>query len=66
MAFVSACHSEEIGELLSQAGIPIVIAVQSGQIINDEVCKKFSKHLYECLLDGKTIGSSFESAKSIV
>jgi len=29
LAFVSACHSEEIGNILYKSGIPIVIAVNS-------------------------------------
>jgi len=29
LAFVSACHSEKIGKIFRNAGIPIVIAVNS-------------------------------------
>ena len=33
--FVSACHSEEIGEVFSEAGVPSVIAVHSDSAIED-------------------------------
>ena len=43
LAFVSACYSEEIGEIFFKSGIPIVIAVNSGQEIMDDCCKLFSR-----------------------
>jgi len=33
--FVSACHSEEIGEIFLKAGVPVVIAVNSEEVIMD-------------------------------
>ena len=63
LAFVSACHSEEIGEIFFKAGIPVVIAVNSETPIMDTVCKQFSQYFYQNLLDGCTIQQSFDKAK---
>lgn len=46
LAFVSACYSEEIGNILLRCNIPFVISVNSTQQIADEICLIFSRHLY--------------------
>jgi CHAT domain-containing protein len=38
LVFVSACHSEMIGEIFIRANIPVVVAVHSNTMILDEVC----------------------------
>lgn len=43
LVFINACHSEEIGKIFSEAGIPVVIAVQSNLKILDEVASQFSQ-----------------------
>jgi hypothetical protein len=50
LAFVSACHSEEIGNILLKCHIPIVISVNSNWEVADEICLIFSRHLYMQLL----------------
>jgi len=55
LAFVSACHSEKIGNIFSSCGIPIVIGVNQYTEIADEICLIFSRHLYMHLLQGATI-----------
>ena len=66
MAFVSACQSEQIGQIFLDAGIPAVIAVNSETQIMDEVCKSFSKMFYKHLLNGGSIENSFNLAKTEV
>lgn len=66
LAFVSACQSEEIGKIFLEAGIPIVISVNSEQNIMDQVCNIFSQQFYRNLLDGNTIRDSFYSAQEFV
>lgn len=77
LAFVSACQSEEIGEIFLKAGIPIVISVNTDlEIMNnvdrdfgtimDRVCKLFSKHFYRNLLQGLTISDSFNNARTYI
>ena len=63
LAFVSACHSEEIGNILYQCGIPIVIAVNSEFEIADEICLIFARHLYMNLLEGATVKKALEQAR---
>jgi len=55
LAFVSACHSEIIGQILLNSGIPVVIAVNSNTEIADEVCLIFSRNFYMYLLQGLTV-----------
>ena len=47
LAFVSACHSERIGEILHECGIPVVVAVNSDSTIDDNVCLLFSRTFYK-------------------
>ncbi len=54
VVFVSACHSEMIGQLFKRVGVPVVIGVNSYTAILDEVCMKFSRHFYEHLITGNT------------
>jgi hypothetical protein len=63
LAFVSACHSEEIGNILRQCNIPIVIAVNSIWQVADEICLIFSRHLYMQLLNGVTVRKAFLEAQ---
>jgi len=37
MVFVNACYSENIAKVFKEAGIPIVVAVQSDLKISDEI-----------------------------
>ena len=55
LAIVSACHSEEIGNIFLKCGIPVVIAVNSEFEIADEICLIFARHLYMQLIQGNTI-----------
>jgi hypothetical protein len=66
VAFVSACQSEQIGEIFLKAGIPVVISVNADQEIMDRVCNLFSLQFYRYLLDGHTIRQSFNSARNMI
>jgi hypothetical protein len=66
MVFLSACHSESVGKIFKEKGIPIVIAVDQSTKIYDEVCIVFAKYLYEKLLNGATPRMAFEYADSLV
>lgn len=63
LAFVSACYSEEIGNILFKCNIPIVISVNSSSQIADEICLIFSRHLYMQLLQGVSIKKAFLEAQ---
>jgi hypothetical protein len=42
LAFVNACHSGRMGEIFLEAGVPVVVCVDSGEAIDDKCCKRFS------------------------
>jgi hypothetical protein len=42
VVFVSACHSEPIGQLFKNANVPVVIAVSKLTPILDDVAAKFT------------------------
>ena len=65
IVFVNACHSEEVGRVFLEAGVPCVIAVQSELKIEDKVAQSFSKIFYQELFNLKTIRESFEKAISV-
>ena len=66
MAFISACHSEEIGKIFLNAGIPIVICVQADLEISDDIAREFSTIFYSKLLKGLTVKDAFKSTKLAV
>lgn len=66
LAFVSACQSEEIGKIFFEAGIPVVIAVNSNQGIMDSACRTFSSQFYRQLLLGHSIKDAFDMARAHV
>ena len=55
-----------MGKIFLEAGIPVVIAVNSTSRILDKVCKNFMRIFYQALLDGATIRQAFESAKNSI
>jgi hypothetical protein len=62
-AFVSACHSEQIGNVFRKAGVPVVIAVNANTTVLDQACKLFSQSFYSFLLEGTTIKEAFKLAQ---
>jgi CHAT domain-containing protein len=66
IVFVNACHSEEVGKIFLEAGIPCVIAVQSELKIEDGVAQKFSENFYRSIFGGETIKKAFEQATTQV
>ena len=66
LVFVSACHSEMIGQLFKRVGVPIVVAVNSHTAILDDVCRLFAKHFYQHLITGNTPRIAFKEAKRAV
>lgn len=65
VVFVNACHSEEVGRVFLEAGVPCVIAVQSELKIEDKVAQIFSKNFYQGILNQKTIREAFDNAISL-
>lgn len=47
IVFISACHSEPIGQLFKRVGVPVVVAVNSHTPILDSVCSLFARHFYQ-------------------
>ena len=52
LAFVNACHSGKMGEIIFDAGVKVVVCVDSGEEIDDECCKQFSTTFYSHLVKG--------------
>jgi hypothetical protein len=58
--FVSACYSENIGQVFLDAGFPCVICVHSSCEILDDAAMLFASRFYHGIMLGRTIGDSFE------
>ncbi|MBU7017340.1 MAG: tetratricopeptide repeat protein [Theionarchaea archaeon] len=63
LAFVSACHSEKIGALLVEAGIPHVVAVKSDVPVLDQAAIVFVGQFFRSLFRGESVQKAFDMAK---
>ncbi len=66
VVFVSACHSEMIGQIFKRVGVPVVIAVNQLTPVLDEVCRMFSRHFYEHLVQGNSPKEAFRAARDAI
>ena len=48
--FVSACHSQDVGQAFVEAGVPHVVAVRTSDAILDDASLIFSHQFYTALL----------------
>lgn len=62
IVFVNACHSEEVGRVFLEAGIPCVIAVQSELKIEDKIAQSFAENFYREIFSERTIKDAFANA----
>jgi len=58
--FVSACHSENVGNMFVEAGVPHVISIKSAEQVDDQAANVFTKFFYMALLAGRTIKRAHE------
>jgi tetratricopeptide (TPR) repeat protein len=66
LAVVTACYSEKIGEMLVEAGIRHVIAVQCDVHVLDEAAVVFIGQFFRSLFQGDSVQKAFEMAKLLV
>jgi hypothetical protein len=66
LAFINACNSQDVGEVLVAAGVPHVICVRKSFRIADEAGPPFVGEFYRQLGYGNTVAKAFELAKQRV
>ena len=66
LAVVSACHSEKIGALLVEAGIPHVVAIKCDAPILDHAAIAFVGQFFRSLFQGDALQKAYEMAKLLV
>jgi len=49
--YVASCHSEQVGKIFLEAGIPHVICIDQNQTILDKAAIEFSKFFYDEVFD---------------
>jgi len=65
--FVASCHSEEVGKIFKEAGIPHVICINKKETVLDKAAIEFSKFFYDELFDSyKNICEAYRYAKAKV
>jgi len=65
--YVASCHSEKVGEIFLQIGVPHVICINQNQTILDKAAVDFSKFFYDEVFDNySTICEAFDRAKAQV
>eukprot|EP00301_Raphidiophrys_heterophryoidea_P026692 c9275_g1_i1.p1 GENE.c9275_g1_i1~~c9275_g1_i1.p1 ORF type:complete len:1281 (-),score=214.78 c9275_g1_i1:630-4415(-) len=60
---VSACHSQKVGQVFLDAGVPNVVCVEEDKKIEDSRAIKFESHFYTSLFRGHSVASSFRYAQ---
>jgi len=65
--YVASCHSEEVGKIFLEAGIPHVICISSNQTVLDKAAIEFSKYFYDEVFDSyENICEAYKNAKAEV
>ena len=49
---MASCHSEKVGNIFIEAGVPHVICIDQNQTILDKAAVEFSKYFYDEVFDG--------------
>ena len=60
---LSACYSEDIAQLLHDAGFPAVVAIHYETPVLEDAAKTFNDYFLKNLLEGNPLEESFELAK---
>ena len=63
---ISACHSSRLGQILIEAGVPVVISIQSSAQVLEEAAEKFNKEFLCYLLNGSSPKDAFEAGLSVL
>lgn len=63
---VSACHSQKIGEMMRDSGVPVVICINAPFKIQDEAARTFGKTFHQALVQGMTYQEAFDNARNFV
>jgi hypothetical protein len=66
VAFLSACHSENMAQALLAAGVPHVVAVNAAQPILDVAAQAFAMHFFPFLAAGHPVRQAFEAGRAAV
>lgn len=65
--YVASCHSEQVGKVFQEAGVPHVICINQKETILDKAAVEFSKFFYDEVFDRyNSICDAFEFAKKRV
>ncbi|PWH13594.1 MAG: hypothetical protein DDG58_13875 [Ardenticatenia bacterium] len=66
VAFLSACHSENVAQALLATGVPHVVAVDAAQPILDLAAQAFAVHFLSFLAAGHPVRRAFEAGRAAV
>ena len=66
LVMVSACHSQTIGEVFLEAGVPAVVAINSSFKVYDDAARAFAATLYAGLAQNLRAREAFEKAQNFV
>jgi hypothetical protein len=64
LVFISACHSEKIGEALVEAGVPHVVCCELSEKIRVDTTLAFQKSFYRAFAGGDSVDTAFERART--
>ena len=65
LVFISACHSEYLGNIFFECGVKNVICVNKMTKISDYAAQVFSSTIYQFLVNGDSVCDAFDKSKKI-
>lgn len=60
LTFLSACHSQKLGEYFIAAGVRHVICIKDGAEVRNRSCQSFAYHFFHALCIGHTVKDAFK------
>ncbi|MGQ9829980.1 MAG: CHAT domain-containing protein, partial [Roseiflexus sp.] len=66
LAFLNACHSAGLAEVLLNAGVPHVVAINAAEPVLDRAACAFAERFYAALLAGSPLAEAFAAGRAAV
>lgn len=66
LAFLNACHSASLADVLLNAGVPHVVAINAAEPVLDRAARVFAGRFYAALLAGRPIADAFDAGRTAV
>lgn len=66
LVVISACHSSQLGQVLINAGVPVVVCISATDQVYEQAAAKFNKNFLKILLDGRSPDEAYRSSLAVL